>query len=491
MRLGRKFFIFIVMASLLTGVTADAATASSSKTKKSRPTVTRTVKKTTTTTTTTKTLSPALTVENVRAGHSNGKTRLVIEFSKPADYRVFTMNKPWRLVVDVPPARWKAPKSDAPRGAPLLKQYRSGTLNDGLTRIVFDLAQPASVINAFMLPKDKGGRDRLVLDLQIVSQQLFDQQEKQISGNANIRTELTAKTNAALAQMPKMSEQMAGIETTPIAPAVIETTTIEGATVPMPAPKPSFGADSNETILVQTPNKPAQKKKYTVVVDAGHGGDDPGALGDNGVREKNITLAVARELREQLLQTGRYNVVLTRDRDVYIKLHERVAISREKGGDVFVSIHADKAGRDAVRGASIYTLSDTASDAETARLADQENNAGKIAGVDLSGESHDVANILLDLAMREKMNESNLLAGIMQDALEKENIRLLPNSHRSAGFAVLKAPDVPSILIETGFLSNREEAKLLSSGPFQAKIARAVAEGIDAYFRKIEALKGE
>jgi N-acetylmuramoyl-L-alanine amidase len=229
-------------------------------------------------------------------------------------------------------------------------------------------------------------------------------------------------------------------------------------------------------------------KKYTVVIDPGHGGEDPGAV-DYGVKEKNITLQVAEELKRQMEEAGRYKVVLTRDRDVYIKLRERVGISRRVEGDLFISIHADKIGRKGVRGASVYTLSEMASDAETARLAEAENNSGFVAGVDLGQESQDVADILLDLAMREKMNESNLFARMLHNAFLQKDVRLLPKSHRSAGFAVLKAPDVPSALVEIGFLSNPEEAKLLSSGQFQSKIAASLLDGADAYFRKIQALQ--
>jgi N-acetylmuramoyl-L-alanine amidase len=227
---------------------------------------------------------------------------------------------------------------------------------------------------------------------------------------------------------------------------------------------------------------------YTVVIDAGHGGDDPGAM-SGGLREKNITLSVARELKRQLEENGHYKVVLTRDRDIYIKLRERLGISRQVKGDVFISIHADKIARSGIRGASIYTLSETASDDETARLAEDENNAGVVAGVDLKEESQDVADILLDLAMREKMNESNVLAKAVSESLRRKSVRLLPNSHRSAGFAVLKAPDVPAILIETGFISNPDEAKLLSSPAFQQKLASALVDGIGAYFRKMQSLR--
>ena len=188
-------------------------------------------------------------------------------------------------------------------------------------------------------------------------------------------------------------------------------------------------------------------------------------------------------------ETGRYTVVLTRNKDFYVKLRERLNISRKVNADLFISIHADSIDRKGVRGASIYTLSEKASDAETARLAEDENNSGFVAGVDLGQESQEVADILLDLAMREKMNESNMYARMLKHALIKKKVRLLPNSHRSAGFAVLKAPDVPSVLIEIGFISNPREAKLLKSRKFQRKVGSSILKGTDSYFRKIKALQ--
>jgi N-acetylmuramoyl-L-alanine amidase len=250
-------------------------------------------------------------------------------------------------------------------------------------------------------------------------------------------------------------------------------------------PKPQRGVIGGTTGAL----KRSADERRVVIIDAGHGGGDPGAIGPNGIREKNITLAIAQTIKRVMEDSGRYTVYLTRDKDFYIPLRQRVDISRQKKGDLFISIHADKIGRSNVRGASIYTLSENASDAETARLADAENNAGVVAGVDLAAESADVADILLDLAMREKMNESNLLARYLEDALRRKSVRLLPNSHRSAGFAVLKAPDVPSVLIESGFLSNNDEAKLLNSSDFHLKFSKAVLEGVDTYFEKIRALQ--
>jgi len=272
----------------------------------------------------------------------------------------------------------------------------------------------------------------------------------------------------------------------------------------MPAPESGVAAARNESVARAVPaDVPLRKpqgtapappqrgadRKYVIVLDPGHGGADPGAVAGSGILEKNITLAVARELKRQMEETGRYRVVLTRDRDVQIRLRDRLDMARRERADLFISLHADKIQRNDVRGASIYTLSRNASDAETARLAERENAAGVVAGVDLNSESQEIAGILLDLAMREKMNESSLLARFLEDAFRRKNVKLLPNSHRSAGFAVLKAPDVPSVLIETGFLSNPAEVKLLNSAEFQRRISSAIVEGVDAYFRKIRALQ--
>jgi N-acetylmuramoyl-L-alanine amidase len=224
--------------------------------------------------------------------------------------------------------------------------------------------------------------------------------------------------------------------------------------------------------------------KRTIVIDAGHGGIDPGAESVAGYHEKEITLATARMLRRTLEQTGRYKVVLTRDSDVYLKLHERVARARAAHGNLFISLHADSTDSDRTpRGASIYTLSETASDAESERYAQRENRADAIGGVDLDRQSDDVAGILVDLTVRETVNDGNRLAGMMVDSLQHGGVSLLPTTpHRSAGFAVLKSPDIPSVLIEMGYLSDMSDARALADPRHQQQIASAIAEGVDRYF---------
>lgn len=420
-----------------------------------------------------------LRVDGIRRGGTAAETRLVVETSDKAPYRAFLLGGPNRLVVDIPAAQWRAQRSSYFDGG-LVKGYRSGELDGGLTRIVFDLAKPATVKAAFTLPAAKDKPPRIVIDLSASSQNLFNAALDKVHGDANLRQSATAAAAPSSAYRAEANRQLIASTTT------TTTTTTTTQMVPVRKP-PGMRAGAAAGQPPQAPAVPASARRV-VIVDAGHGGHDPGAISSN-VREKNLTLAMAKALKTELENTGRYKVYLTRDTDIFIPLRQRVAIARAKGGELFLSLHADKVSRSNVRGASIYTLSETASDAETERLAEQENKAGTVAGVDLSGEEADVADILLDLAMREKMNESNLLARFIEEALRRKNIRLLPNSHRSAGFAVLKAPDVPSALIEIGFLSNPDEAKLLNSNDFQKKMAAALREGVDAYFTKILALQ--
>lgn len=418
---------------------------------------------------------PAPIIETIRYGGQQGKTRLVIESTSTLAFRTFLLAQPNRLVVDVPTSVWRVSRSGFFQDA-TVKGYRSGELADGLTRIVFDLKSPALIDKAFALPATGTQKSRLVVDMAPASQNLFNAALDVVLGDKDLRARTLASSPASGASLTRAAAnaQVAGA-------------------VPLPMKKPGYLSSPTQSAGLlappPAPAAPASAARRVIILDPGHGGHDPGAIGAGKVREKEITIAIAKALKKELEDTGRYKVYLTRDTDIFIPLRQRVAIARAKGAELFISLHADKVDRNNVRGASIYTLSETASDAETARLAERENNAGVVAGVDLSGEEADVADILLDLAMREKMNESNLLARFLEEAMRRKNIKLLPNSHRSAGFAVLKAPDVPSVLIETGFVSNMDDAKLLTSNAFRQDLARALRDGVDAYFTKILALQ--
>lgn len=221
-----------------------------------------------------------------------------------------------------------------------------------------------------------------------------------------------------------------------------------------------------------------------VVIDAGHGGRDPGApSADEARREKQASLAIARAIRDELVRNRRLRVALTRDDDRFLILGDRREIARRLGADLFISIHADSAPNPGARGATIYTLSDRASDQVAARLAAKENRADVINGVDLGGESAEVSSILIDLARRETMNVSAVFANVLQKALAP-TIRFRTTSHKFAGFVVLKAPDVPSILFEAGYISNPEDEALLFSKDYQTRIAAGMRKAIETHFAR-------
>jgi N-acetylmuramoyl-L-alanine amidase len=231
------------------------------------------------------------------------------------------------------------------------------------------------------------------------------------------------------------------------------------------------------------PPKPRRKPR-TIALDAGHGGVDPGAISPRGVKEKTVTLAMARELERQLKASGRYRVVLTRRRDVLVPLRERVARARRHRAELFLSIHVDALPEPAIRGLSVYTLSEKASDRETALLASRENKDDFVIGFKLSKQPPVIGAILFDLARRETNNRSLALARAIVEAAGRE-VRLLPKPHRSAGFAVLSAPDIPSALVEIGCLSNPDEERLLPTRSHQRRLARALVRAIDDYFAGI------
>ncbi|WP_292911463.1 N-acetylmuramoyl-L-alanine amidase [Niveispirillum sp.] len=238
------------------------------------------------------------------------------------------------------------------------------------------------------------------------------------------------------------------------------------------------------SVSTMNPPVPAEKPKPTlpmIVIDPGHGGQDPGAIAVGGGYEKDITLAMAKELRRQLLATGRYRVALTRDSDTYIPLRDRPGIARAKGADLFISLHADSITSKQVRGLSVYTLSDKASDREAEMLAQRENQSDAIVGLDLSVQSADIASILIGMSQRDALNRSRRFASLLLKNLDPK-IAVLPGPMRSAGFAVLTAPDVPAVLVEMGYLSHSQDAKLLGSDAHRKRMAGSLLRAVDGYF---------
>jgi len=228
-------------------------------------------------------------------------------------------------------------------------------------------------------------------------------------------------------------------------------------------------------------NKLKAVKKPLIMIDAGHGGQDPGAIGLHRTQERDVTLNFARALKKALNNSGRYRAALTREDDTFIMLHDRVNIARKAKADILISLHADSNPRPEARGLSLYTLSSTASDEEAAALADRENKADIITGIDLNTTDADVANILIDLTQRETMNKSTLLADSIEAKLHPKITRL-PKTHRYAGFRVLKAPDVPSVLVELGFLSNAADERLLLTSDYRDLVVESIINGIDKFY---------
>ena len=239
-------------------------------------------------------------------------------------------------------------------------------------------------------------------------------------------------------------------------------------------------------------NQPAKKsiakptpppKPKLVFLDPGHGGKDPGALGVRGTQEKVVVMAIARELQRELQAGGRYRVMLTRASDSFVALRERVARAQAAKADLFLSLHADSHPDSDVRGASVYTLSEEASDREAAALAARENRAdGVVAGMRLGSQTDDVARTLVAMSQRGTVNNSRRLAETIVQTFGKGGVRLLPRTHRQAGFAVLTAPEIPAALVELGYLSNPQDEKLLTVRQHQIALARALRASVDAHF---------
>lgn len=372
---------------------------------------------------------PAVT--GVRIGAHPDSTRFVLDLSQNIQVNVFTLADPYRVVIDMPALDWKAGdggQGEAGETEGLVERYRFGLFQQGNARLVLDLRKPASVRQAFVLPPQGAYGYRFVLDLEATDRASF----------------------------------MKTVQVPPAAPA---------------SPPPA---------AIQSAPQKRDDSRRTVAIDAGHGGVDPGTISGDGTYEKQVTLGVALELKRQLERTGRYNVIVTRQSDIFIPLGERVEIGRRGKADLFVSLHADAIANRDIRGSTVYTLSETASDKEAAALASKENKADIIAGVDLGKQSPEVTDILIDLMQRETMNYSIEFATLLIPSLER-SVQMRANSHRFAGFRVLKAPDVPSVLVEMGYLSNAEDTRYLKSEKGRREIAAAVAGAVDDYFQRHDA----
>ncbi|MEZ5709476.1 MAG: N-acetylmuramoyl-L-alanine amidase [Blastomonas sp.] len=358
----------------------------------------------------------------------------------------FSLTGPDRIAVDVVGAT-SLPRLVPERG--LVQTVRFGQFEPDTARIVLDLERPA-VVTSGAFAHD--GRSLKLSITELASpewQKAVGAGRKQFLPPAEFRASPPKQRYSVRVQLPPPSDAIK-------------------------LPK-IYGPDDNSRPLV--------------VIDAGHGGHDPGAISPhNGKREKDVTLAIARAIRDELVASGRVRVALTREDDKFLVLQERYGIARRMGADLFISVHADAAGSADARGATIYTLSEVASDREASRLAARENKADIINGVNLAGSPDDVSSILIDLTQRETMNLSSDFARLLRrEGAEKISFR--STSHRFASFVVLKAPDVPSVLLETGYLTNSQDVDFLASRSGQKRIAQSVANAVTVFFARKLAMR--
>lgn len=351
----------------------------------------------------------------------DARARLLIEFSAKPDFTIRYLANPNRIVIDLKQTKFGFPREDlSPRG--FLTDIRYGTMALGRSRIVLSVAGSA-VLEDRQVQLLEDGRYRLVMDMAVTDQSEFD---------------------------AVMAEQTWSVK--------------------KPASK---GGRVTE----------AKSEKFIVVLDAGHGGIDGGAEGRNGAIEKLVTLEFVLALQEELKDNDNIELVLTREDDRFLSLSSRVRLAQQVEADLFVSVHADSIRQRSLRGASVYTLSQKASDQFTASLAEAENRTDVLAGLHIDDASDEVTGILIDLAQRETKVFSDQVAERIVGDFEGQ-VRLLNNPHRRAGFRVLQAPDVPSVLIELGFLSNLTDEKLLSDATWRKKATQLLAKSINEYSAK-------
>ena len=366
---------------------------------------------------------------DARVAGDRERTRFIADLSKKVDVHIFALGNPYRVIVDAPDVSFQMPDGIGKEKRGLVTAYRFGLFAPGKARIVIDVSGPFLIDKVFVLDPRDDQPARLVVDLVPTDEKTF---------------------------LAKLKEAKPPAETTVTA------------------------------ALPQPPARPPDAKPV-VVLDPGHGGIDPGTSSTSGMTEKEVVLTFAGVLKSKLEATGRYEVYLTRQDDTFLALRERVAFAQKKAASLFLSIHADYFPQDIDKttGATVYTLSERASDEEARALAAKENFSDALAGVELPSDSDEVlANILIDLAQRETQNRSMVFARSIVGELAARRGALHTKKLKSAGFRVLKAPDVPSVLLELGFLSNPDDEKLLTSEDWRKRTAEAVVKSIDAYFAK-------
>jgi len=387
-------------------------------------------------------------VENLRLWAAPDHARLVFDLASPTRAEVFSLDNPRRLVIDLDDSRMGADLDGLDLTGSAISRIRSGVRDGSGLRVVLDLEREVDPRHFSLAPNDQYGH-RLVVDLEYPGESAVEDPIDPIE--AMIREqEIAAKRAQAQADL--------------------------GGAAAVPEPEAP----------VQRA-QPHPRRDIIIAIDAGHGGEDPGAIGPAGTREKDVVLAIARRLQERVNATQGFRAVMIRDSDYYVGLRQRTRIAREQKADLFVSIHADAFTSPRPNGSSVYALSQRGATSETAQwLAESENRADLIGGVDGSLSLRDkdevLRGVLLDLTMTATLNDSLVIGGQVLDRLGGVN-RLHKPRVEQAGFVVLKSPDIPSLLVETGFISNPDEERRLRDPGHQRRLARAIFAGIEAHFR--------
>ena len=417
----------------------------------------------------------AAQIKNIRlAKYQPDIVRLVVEIDEKPDTKIFTLSNPARLVIDFKNTYFSQKSPAKIPAVDFIKSVRKGLPDKKTSRLVLELSNADATENHFNLkPSDKTGW-RFVMDIKKDGAQTANKAAPKTSTQQSATNTKTTPLEKSEKITPPIKKTAASV---PIKKPNIVSAQTNTTTKTKPATKTQKGQKASAKPVVEI----KKKTKKIVVLDPGHGGKDPGAISRSGQYEKNITLAMAKETRNYLEDAG-YKVVLTRSTDKAIPLRIRYQIAHEADGDLFISIHADSAKNRSARGLSVYTISERASDKEAAALAERENKADILLGLDLSEYNPDVSNILIDLAKIDTMNKSAVYAKHLVKEMKQETT-LLPNAHRFAGFAVLKSTNIPSVLLELGYLSNPREDKLLQKKSYRRKLARALVRAVDLYFK--------
>ncbi len=372
----------------------------------------------------------------VRLSGDGTSTTFELELSEGVTAEVFTLASPYRVIIDLPDIAFKLPAGAGSTGQGLVKAFRYGSFAEHKGRVVIDTSGPVAILEAQMTRS--AATNRVVL-----------------------KVAMAPSDAASFGQGTGAAQAEGG----------------------------SANAASKPALFEEAPPKPKSHGKPVIVIDPGHGGIDPGAMGINNIAEKTVVLAVAQELKAALLKAGRYDVKMTRATDVFISLDRRLKFSEQNAAELFISLHADsieeKNLAENIRGATVYTLSERASDEQARAMAEKENASDLVAGLENidQGGKDQVKNILIDLLKRETSNFSADFSHVLVSRLAK-SIAMSRDPQRAAAFKVLKQPHAPSVLVELGYMSNSKDEGQMTTGAWQKQVAASISAAVEAYFAK-------